>query len=164
MKRLVIWKRKPILAMLVLAFAVGLLAGCTGKEGGSGNLSAVEVGERIEKSANMGNMKQGDEERLKKLYHLSNGDVASFVLYTATSNVKADELLVIQLKEESEKDRVLAKIEGRIAAQTAKFKDYRPEEYDLIEKRVLKTHGLFVLFAVSADADNMERIFDEAFS
>ncbi|MDU2241943.1 MAG: DUF4358 domain-containing protein, partial [Paenibacillus sp.] len=97
------------------------------------------------------------------LYHLSSGDVASFVLYTASSNVKADELLVIQLKEESEKDRIMAKIEGRIAAQTAKFKNYRPEEYDLIEKRVLKTHGLFILFAVSAEADSMERVFDETF-
>lgn len=147
--------------MLALSLMIGLLAGCTGREGGSGNLSAVEVGKRIEKSANLGNMEQGDEERLKKLYHLSSGDVASFVFYTASSNVKADELLVIQLKEESEKDRIMAKIEGRIAAQTAKFKNYRPEEYDLIEKRVLKTHGLFILFAVSAEADSMERVFDE---
>lgn len=149
--------------MLALSLMIGLLAGCTGREGGSGNLSAVEVAKRIEKSANLGHMEQGDEERLKKLYHLSSGDVASFVLYTASSNVKADELLVIQLKEESEKDRKMAKIEGRIAAQTAKFKNYRPEEYDLIEKRVLKTHGLFILFAVSAEADSMERVFDETF-
>lgn len=164
MKRLVLWKRKPILAMLALSLMIGLLAGCTGREGESSNLSAVEVGERIEKSANLGNMKQGDEERLKKLYHLSSDDVASFVLYTASSNVKAEELLVIQLKEESEKNRVMAKIEERIAAQTAKFKDYRPEEYDLVENRVLKTHGLYILFAVSAEADSIERGFDEIFS
>ncbi|WP_178019319.1 DUF4358 domain-containing protein [uncultured Paenibacillus sp.] len=164
MKHFVLWKRTPILAMLALALATGLLAGCTGKEGGSGNLSAFEVGKRIELSADLGNMKQGDAERLNKLYHLSSGDVADFVLYTASSNVKADELLIIQLKEGSEKEPVLAKIEERIAAQTVKFKDYRPEEYHLIEKCVLKTHGLFILFAVSPEAGAMERIFDETFS
>jgi hypothetical protein len=48
------------------------------------------------------------------------------------------------------------------SSQTVKFKDYRPEEYYLIEKHVLKSNGLFVFFAVLKDADRMERAFDEA--
>ncbi|MUG86173.1 DUF4358 domain-containing protein [Paenibacillus timonensis] len=162
--RLNVWRGKRILAILTLVFAIGFLTGCTGKEGGNGNFSAVEVGERIQKSADLGNMKQGDAKRFKKLYHLSSEDVSSFVLYTASSNVKADELLVIRLKDESEKDHIMEKIEERIAAQTAKFMDYRPAEYDLVKKHVLKTQGLYILFAVSAEADVIERIFNDTFS
>lgn len=164
MKRRNLWRSKLTIAILALAVMVGLLAGCAGKNEESGSLTAAEVAERIEKSADLSNMKQGDANRLEKLYHLTSNDLEDFVLFTASSNVKADELLVIRLKEASETDRVMEQIEQRIAAQAAKFKDYRPEQYFLIEKRVLKTNGRYILFSVSAEADSMERIFDEVVS
>ncbi|MGZ7441595.1 DUF4358 domain-containing protein [Paenibacillus sp. TH7-28] len=147
-------------ALLALIVMTGILAGCAEREKGTGNLTAADVGERIRQSANLENMKQGDAEKLQKLYHISSEDIADFVLYTASSNVRADELLVIRLKDEAQADRVMAKIAERIAAQSAKFKDYRPDQYYLLEKHVLKTKGLFILFAVSAEADQMERVFD----
>ncbi|MGG6311093.1 DUF4358 domain-containing protein [Paenibacillus macerans] len=151
-----------MIAFLAVAVTAGLLAGCAGREGEAVNLTAIDVGERIRQAANLENMKQGDAEKLQKLYHISGEEIADFLLYTASSNVEADELLIVRLKDESEADRVMANIEERIAAQTAKFKDYRPEQYFLLEKRVLKSRGLFILFAVSAEADQMERAFEEA--
>ncbi|RRJ65890.1 DUF4358 domain-containing protein [Paenibacillus oralis] len=160
MNRLGQRKRPYVAVLLALIVLMGIVAGCAGREGGAGNLTAANVGERIRQAANLEKMKQGDAEKLQKLYHISSEDIADFVLYTASSNVRADELLVIRLKDEAQADRVTAKIEERIAAQSAKFKDYRPEQYYLLEKHVLKTNGRFILFAVSAGGEQMEWAFD----
>lgn len=158
-------KKRPFVAVLLaLIVLMSIVAGCAGREGAAGNLAAADVGERIRQSANLEGMEQRDMNKLQKLYHISSEEIADFVFYTASSNVKADELLVVRLKDEAQADRVTAKIEERIAAQSAKFKDYRPEQYYLLEKRVLKTKGSFILFAVSAEADQMERAFDETLS
>lgn len=148
--------------MLALSIGMGLLAGCSGEVAISENISAAEVGEKIQQTVNLQDMKQGDLEKLQKLYQIEAGKVEDFILYTASSNVKADELAVIKVKDASETESVKEKIQQRIETQTVKFKDYRPEEYFLIEKHVLKTKGRFILFAVSQEADQIESVFDEA--
>lgn len=57
---------------------------------------------------------------------------------------------------------VKASIAQRIDSQAVKFKDYRPDEYALLEKHVLKVKSHYVLFAVSVDAEQIEKAFDEA--
>lgn len=150
------------IVLLALAVALGLLSGCSGRGEPNEALTAAEVGEHIQQTASLSEMKQGDAEKLHKLYHIEAGEVADFVLYTALSNVKADELAVIKVKDARRTEGVMDKIRQRIEAQTVKFKDYRPEEYYLIEKHVLKSQGPFVLFVVSKDADRIESAFDEA--
>jgi hypothetical protein len=110
----------------------------------------------------MDGLEQGDGKKLQKLYHIDPEDIEGFVLYTAVSNVKADELVVLKLKDENDAPDVKAHIAQRIDAQTVKFQDYRPEEYYLVEKHALETKGPFVFFAVSKEAERMERAFEEA--
>lgn len=148
--------------VLALAIAIGILTGCSGRGGGYETLTAADVGERIQQATSLSEMQRGDAGKLQKMYHIEASDVADFVLYTAVSNVKADEVAVIKVKDASEIESVMDQIRQRIEAQTVKFKDYRPEEYYLIEKHVLKSNGPFVFFAVLKDADRMERAFDEA--
>lgn len=148
--------------LLMFAIGMGMLAGCSGEGGTSEELSAAKVGERIQQTVSFQDMKQRDLEKLQKLYQIEVEKVENFILYTASSNVKADELAVIKVKDASDTENVKEKIQQRIEAQTIKFKDYRPEEYFLIEKHVLKTKGQFVLFAVSKEVDQIESVFDEA--
>lgn len=153
-----------LVATLGLAITFIVLAGCSGKEDGAARaLSATEVGEHIQQVVNLEGMKQENSNKLRKLYQIDAGEVEDFILYTASSNVMADELAVIKLKNVDQVESVKEKIQERIEAQTVKFRDYRPDEYFLIEKHVLKTKGPFVLFAVSKEADLMERAFDDAF-
>ncbi|MDU5145799.1 MAG: DUF4358 domain-containing protein [Paenibacillus dendritiformis] len=154
-----IWKYFVFLFMS--AVVIGALAGCSGKQAGE-EPSAAAVGERIHQAVNLDEMKQGDIKKLVKLYHIEADEVEDFMLYTAASNVKADELAIIKVKDADQAERVKQNILQRIDAQTVKFKDYRPEEYFLIEKHVLKTKGRFVFFAVSKEAAQMEAAFDSA--
>ncbi|MED1917678.1 DUF4358 domain-containing protein [Brevibacillus sp. DP1.3A] len=148
--------------LLMFAIGMGMLVGCSNDDVTSGELSAAEVGERIQQTVSFQDMKQGDLEKLQKMYQIEAGKVDDFILYTASSNVKADELAVIKVKDASDSENVKEKIQQRIEAQTIKFKDYRPEEYFLIEKHVLKTKGQFILFAVSKEVDQIESVFEEA--
>ncbi|CAI8722744.1 DUF4358 domain-containing protein [Brevibacillus sp. IT-7CA2] len=148
--------------LLMFAIGMGTLAGCSNDGVTSEELSAAEVGERIQQTVSFQDMKQGDLEKLQKLYQIEAGKVEDFILYTASSNVKADELAVIKVKDASDTENVKVNIQQRIEAQSIKLKDYRPEEYFLIEKHVLKTKGQFVLFAVSKEVDQIESVFDEA--
>ncbi|QHW33909.1 DUF4358 domain-containing protein [Paenibacillus rhizovicinus] len=147
----------------LLVTIIGFLSGCSDRPGNYASLTAADIGTRIQQSADFSKLKQGDTEKLLKLYHIDTGEVADFVLYTAASNVKADELAVIKLKDSAEMDSVMNHIRQRVEEQTIKFKDYRPQENYLIEKHVLKSKGPFILFAVSSDADRMEKAFDDTF-
>ncbi|RJG22779.1 DUF4358 domain-containing protein [Paenibacillus thiaminolyticus] len=153
-----VWKSFAFFMML--AVVIGALAGCSSQQAGE-KLSAA-VGERIQRAVNLDEMKQGDIKKLAKLYHIEADEVEDFMLYTAASNVKADELAIIKVKDADQAERVKQNILQRIDAQTVKFKDYRPVEHFLIEKHVLKTKGRFVFFAVSKGAAQMEAAFDSA--
>jgi hypothetical protein len=160
------WKGKRSFSPVMLAFIVviGVLSGCSGKDDKTPeHLSATQIGNRIEQAVSLMEMKKGDLNKLQKLYKIDADSIDDFILYTSTSNVKADELAIIKLKDERQAESVKENMEQRIEAQKMKFKDYRPDEYFLVDHHVLKTKGPFVFFAVSKDAESMERTFDEAF-
>ena len=69
---------------------------------------------------------------------------------------------MIKVKQENQAESVKEKIMKRIEAQEVKLKDYRPEQYYLVEKHVLKVKGLNILFTVSKEAEKIETAFDEA--
>ncbi|AZS15293.1 DUF4358 domain-containing protein [Paenibacillus lutimineralis] len=160
------WKYRRSLfpAVLVIIVAIYVLTGCSGTDDKTADkLSAAQIGGKIEQAVSLKDMKAGDQIKLQKLYKIDADNVDDFILYTSTSNVRADELTVIKLKDLGKAENVKAKLEQRIEEQKIKFKDYRPNEYFLVEHHVLKTKGAFVFFAVSKEADQMERAFDDAF-
>ncbi|MCP1308926.1 DUF4358 domain-containing protein [Paenibacillus tyrfis] len=151
-----------ILLLAITVVFAAVMTGCSGKQEGARNdVTAGELGQRLMQAVKLDELKQRDKEALQRLYRLGDDEVEDFVLYTAASNVKADEVAVIQAKDAAQAERVKQNVSKRIDAQTAKFKDYRPEEYGLIQKHVLKREGRFVLFAVSKDADRLEQVFEE---
>lgn len=151
-----------------MAAAAGVLAvwtvltACSGSGSTVEPLSAAEVGERIVQAVSLPDMKPGDAEKLEKLYRIEAAEIEDFILYVASSNVQADELAVIRFKDAKQADNAREKFAQRIETQAVKFKDYRPEQFFLLEKHVWKAKGRYVLFAVSKEAERIERAFDDA--
>lgn len=156
-------KMKYLVVLSAVMILFGILIGCSEKKEGAKDVPVHTIEERIKQVASMENMEKGDVNRLKKLYHLDANEVQDFVLYTAQSNVEANELAIIKVKQENQAESVKEKIMKRIEAQEVKLKDYRPEQYYLVEKHVLKVKGLYILFAVSKDAEKIASAFDKAF-
>lgn len=153
---------KGLAAMIVCAFTLVGLMGCLGKKEGTNHLSAIEVGKHIEQAVKLDEMKAGDIHKLQKLYHIRNEEVENFVLYVALTNMKANEVAVIKVKDASEIANIKQKIIKRVETQKKKCKDYIPKEYALIENYILKTNGNYIIFAICQDAPQIERAFDEA--
>lgn len=153
------WTMLPIL--LAVCVGMAIWAGCSNADSEAADkLSAVEVGEYMKQAVSLDDMNPGDLARLLKLYPIEEQMVEDFVLFTAASNVKADELAIIKVKDRNDVDRALESIRQRVEAQAAKFRDYRPEEHNLIEKHVLQAKGRLILFAVSEEAERMEEAFE----
>lgn len=68
----------------------------------------------IEKTANLEKMKIGDEKIIKKLYYINSNDIEDFISYVPNSNMEAEEVLVLKLKDEKKVSEIKAKIQKRI--------------------------------------------------
>ncbi|MBJ8101070.1 DUF4358 domain-containing protein [Bacillus cereus group sp. N11] len=160
-KLLKIFNIKFVITIIVCVITLGALSGCFEKKENVNNLSATEIGEKIKQVANLEEMKEGDSKKLQKLYNINTDDIESFVLYTAPTNIKADEIAVVKVKDMKNVKNIKEKISSRIEKKSKSFKDYLPDEYFLIEKHVLKTKDNYILLAISKDADKIEKTFDK---
>lgn len=149
--------KKKFLAIIVLILIVLAAVGCSSKS----NVSFNDVSEKIKKSADVSNMRAENSEKLKKLYDIDAAKLDGFKLYRAQSNVKADEILILKVKDKGDIEDIKSKINKRIDKQATSFKDYLPKEYNVIKNNVVKTKDDFVLLAISKDADKIGTAFDE---
>lgn len=153
---------KFVITIIVCTITLGSLSGCFGKKDNINSLSATEIGEKIKQPVtNIEEMKEGDSKKLQKLYNINTDEVESFVLYTAPTNIKADEIAAIKVKDMKNVENIKKKISNRVEKKSKSFKDYLPDEYFLIEKHVLKTKDNYILLAISQDADKVEKTFAE---
>jgi len=153
---------KSVITIFVCTITLVVLSGCSGKQETHDNPSAIEIGKQIKQTTNIEEMKEGDHKKLQKLYNINADEVDSFVLFTAPTNIKANEIAVIKVKDMKNVDNMKEKISNRIEKISKSFKDYLPEEYFLIEKHVLKTKDSYILLAISKDSDEIEKTFDKA--
>ncbi|PHD45034.1 hypothetical protein COF67_24815 [Bacillus toyonensis] len=160
-KLLKIFNIKFVITIIVCMITLGALSGCFEKKENVNNLSATEIGEKIKQVAYLEEMKEGDSKKLQKLYNINTDEIESFVLYTAPTNIKADEIAAIKVKDMKNVKNIKEKILSRIEKKSKSFKDYLPDEYFLIEKHVLKTKDNYILLAISKDADKIEKTFDK---
>ncbi|EJR57476.1 hypothetical protein IIO_05003 [Bacillus cereus VD115] len=160
-KLLKIFNIKFVISIIVCMITLGALSGCFEKKENVNNLSATEIREKIKQVANLEEMKEGDSKKLQKLYNINTDEIESFVLYTAPTNIKADEIATIKVKDMKNVKNIKEKILSRIEKKSKSFKDYLPDEYFLIEKHVLKTKDNYILLAISKDADKIEKTFDK---
>lgn len=158
-----VFVKKGMACLIILVFTLGVLVGCTNNKGAIKNPSFNEIVDNIKKVVDLSTLKEGNYARLKRSYGIAREDIEEFVLYRAPSNIKADEILLIKVKQPEAVSKVKEQVEQRVAKQAASFKDYLPEEYYLIEKRVVKVQGSYILLVISQDAEQIAQAFEECF-
>ncbi|MEK3745797.1 DUF4358 domain-containing protein [Brevibacillus sp. FSL K6-0770] len=156
--------RKWLAALFACAALVMATAGCSDAEREEAAPTIEEIAEHISQAVNVSELKQGDAAKLQKLYHIAPEEIEGFMLLTSQSNVRADEILVLQVKDAADLGAIKENVQKRIKAQLVKFSDYRPDEATLVEEHVWKTKDRFALFAVSRESGQVEQAFEEAFS
>lgn len=120
------------------------------------NADPVEVAAAVTEKIDMTNMLEGDNKMIKRFYGLDPSAFEDCILYYPTTNMMAEELLIVKLSDMSQQDTVRAAIEARIATQKTTFEGYGVEQFEMLSNNaVVEVRGNFVLFVVnnaSADA------------
>ena len=112
---------------------------------------------------NTENMQGADAQMVKRLYGIQPADYESCTLLYPTTNMGAEELLLVKLKDVSQQETVLAAVEKRLQTQKSAFDGYGPEQYSLLENHaVIAPRGNYVLFVVSDSADAAKTAFGNA--
>ena len=120
----------------------------------------VEVAAAVTEKIDMTNMLEGDNKMIKRFYGLDPSAYEACILYYPTTNMMAEELLIIKLADVSQQETVRAAIEARIDTQKTTFEGYGVEQFEMLSNNaVIEIRGNYVLFVVSAASADAQKAF-----
>lgn len=100
----------------------------------------------------MTDMLRADNQMVKRLYGLDPSAYEGCILYYPTTNMMAEELLIVKLADMDQREAVLAAVQQRLDTQKNTFEGYGVEQFALLSSHcVIEARGNFVLFVVSAN-------------
>lgn len=103
-----------------------------------------------------------DDQTLQDLYGIDPALLDEYVARIPMMNVHATELFAAKVKS-GEMESVVNGIESRVAALEDIWSQYLPDQYELVRNYKLVQEGDYVLFVVSAHAEEIAQGFSTAF-
>lgn len=120
----------------------------------------VEVAAAVTETIDMTNMLEGDNKMIKRFYGLDPAAYEACILYYPTTNMMAEELLIVKLSDMSQQEQVRAAIEARIDTQKTTFEGYGVEQFEMLSSNaVVEVRGNYVLFVVNDASANALKAF-----
>lgn len=142
---------------LVVVFIASLLV--SGRESAAA-FSDVETA--VTGAAQLDTMLPADHQMIKRLYGLEPGDYEGITLYYPTTNMGADEILLVKLKSTAQQESVKAAIDTRLAAQLSNFDGYGVSQCEMLERSVTLVQGNYILLVVAEDTAPVVSAFQNA--
>ena len=127
------------------------------------NADPAEVAEAVIETIDMENMLEADNQLIKRFYGLDPASFEGCILYYPTTNMMAEEVLIVKLKDMSQQEQVRTAIEKRIETQKTTFEGYGVEQFEMLESNaVIEVRGNFILFVVNANSAEAQKAFLKA--
>lgn len=118
-----------------------------------------DVAAAVVKSVDTKSMAESSNRMFKKFYGLNANDYEGITLYAPVTNMDAEELLIIKLKDNAQAEAVTEAITKRLETQKSSFEGYGIEQFDLLENHILDVQGNYILYVVHPDADKADAAF-----
>lgn len=120
--------------------------------------------ERVEASVtaalDLSAMQKADNQSLRRLYGLEPSDYEACVLYSPLSNMDAEELLIVKLKDNAQAQTIEDAVEKRLQTQKASFEGYGVSQFDLLTNHsICHVSGNYVLFVINKNATQALQAF-----
>lgn len=147
-----------ILAAIVIITFIGLYNVLKIKEPDMANLKT-----KLLESADLTNMVEGDAQRLRKLYYINKNNLEEFIFFAPKTNMDASEILILKAKSKEDLTELKEKVEARLEKSANSFESYKPDQYELIENKILKVRGNYLILVVSEKVLEIEKIIDGEF-
>ena len=159
-------KLKPWMTELIRWVAVAAMALCLILTFGGDPVSSAEfadVSAAVLPEVDTANMLEAENQMVKRLYGLDPVNFEGCALYYPRTNMDAEELLIIKLKDKSQQEEVKAALEARVQTQKTTFEGYGVEQMDLLNNYcVVDVRGNFALLVVSKTCDAAQAAFQDA--
>lgn len=94
---------------------------------------------------------------------LQQEDIANGTVIAAMMSVNADEIIVLEAKEESKVDSLKASLEKELQAQEQTWSQYLPDQYEKVKQNVIKTKGKYLIYITYSNPEQIEKVFDDQF-
>ena len=114
-------------------------------------------------AADMATMQEADNQMIKRLYGLDPSLYDGVCLYYPLTNMGAEELFLLKLKDTSQQDEVRSAIEGRLATQKKSFEGYGIEQSAMLNRSVYEVRGNYAIFVSADDTAPMKNAFDRTY-
>jgi|GEM_PF-619977 len=94
---------------------------------------------------------------------LSEIELKQCVIYIPTFNLNASEIALIELKDMKDEARVLEIIANRLSNLDNTWKEYLPQQYELVKNAKIVQNNSFIMFVIAERAEEIEEAFNELF-
>ena len=151
--------------LLVLIMAGSILISCMGSRQSSTAFADMQAGvvPCVQKNITNGLLKEADAQMIRRLYGLDGSQFDGILLYYPTSNMGAEELLLVKTKEPGQMAQVEQAIAARNAQQLSNFDGYGADQTAMLENAVTVIRGNYALYAVGAGAEGAEKVFQDLY-
>lgn len=120
----------------------------------------ADVEAAVVEQLDMSAMLKADNQMVKRLYGLDPASFDGCVLYYPNTNMMAEEVLILKLRDASQQETVRTAIETRVQTQKTTFDGYGVEQYALLtDNCIIDIRGNYVLFVVNADCAAAQKAF-----
>lgn len=144
-------------------FAVGFIVLLVTLAGGRvSDKPFEEVKSQVVEVADTDSMKEADNRMVKRLYGIDPALYEAVTLYYPVSNMGAEELFMVRVKDDSQSDAVMEAINKRLEAQKRSFDGYGTDQTAILESSVIKKSGHDIIFVAAKDAPDVVRVFESA--
>ena len=121
------------------------------------------VADAVTETLDMSNMQLADNQMVKRLYGLDPSAYENCILYYPNTNMMAEEVLIVKLKDINQQEAVSAAVQSRLDTQKNTFEGYGVEQFDLLSNySILEVRGNFVLFVVNSHCADAQKAFLDA--
>ena len=158
--------KKIIAFMLLTVMAVTLFAGCTKKEdtgatttGTTAAAKKVDVKDIFKKAEDkigkeeIAANQDADAEMLETYYGIKEDLLDAYVLKFPLINVKAEEVFIAKVKD-GKMEEVKKGIEQRKTALDEQWKQYLPDQYELVKNGKIFENGNYIMYVVTLSLES----------
>lgn len=143
-----------VIALIVLGFSM--------QKEISSSASFGDVLNAVKTAAVLEETQQGDNIMLRRLYGLDPTQFEEYALYYPSSNMGAREMLLVKLKDPSDRNLLADAAKARVEAQINVFEGYAAEQTALLKNHaVIAAPGNYFLFIVDENAAAAAAAFNE---
>lgn len=90
--------------------------------------------------------------------------LANGLVIAAMMNVNADEVIVLEAKDEADVEALKASLEKELENQDQTWKQYLPEQYEKVKENIITTKGKYLLYVTYTNPEKVEEAFNSKFN